>query len=51
MLNLAKHEQALITSYRKLGRIKRQLIWILVKDGMQQQGLSIVFENQGGNNA
>ena len=44
-MTLQKHEKALIRSYRKINRTKKQLVWILIKDGMHQQGLRIFFNH------
>ncbi|MBW2187563.1 MAG: hypothetical protein JRG71_14550 [Deltaproteobacteria bacterium] len=44
---LVNHEQVLITAYRKLDHQRRQIIWCLLHHGMQQQGLTISFNNQG----
>lgn len=43
-MTLERHEKALIRSYRKIDRTKKQLVWILIKDGMQQRGLRIFFD-------
>jgi len=42
-MNLEKHEQALIKTYRQASRIKKQLIWLLLHDDMKQKGRRIFF--------
>jgi len=44
-MTLRKEERELIKSYRQIGRTHRQLIWRMVKGGMQQRGLRIFFDH------
>ncbi len=44
-MELEKHEEALIWSYRQIDRKRRQIIWHVIQGGMRQRGLRIFFNH------